>query len=129
MERANSEVMVRSKKVENSLKVVKRKAAEQVKQRYILYLLVCQNLLVLMQPSLTCSAWLRAHAVGQMKDKCEQQTRTAVGLATISMARDLKNSERLGAMLQSKLSKSEVTIPFPLFYLTLCTNISLPLSC
>ena len=68
-----------------------------------------------MQPSLSCSAWLRAHAVGQMKEKCEQQTWTAVGLATISMARDLKNSERLGAMLQSKLLKSEVTFPFPHF--------------
>ncbi len=46
-----------------------------------------------------------------MKEKCEQQTRTAVGLATMSMARGLKNCERLGAMLQSKLSKSEVTVP------------------
>ena len=44
-----------------------------------------------------------------MKEKCEQQTRTAVGLATVSIARDLKHSERLGAVLQSKLSKSEVT--------------------
>ena len=67
-----------------------------------------------MQPSLSFSAWLRAHAVGQMKEKCEQQTRTAVGLATVSIARDLKHSERLGAVLQSKLSKSEVTF--------LCTN-------
>ncbi len=48
-----------------------------------------------------------------MKERCELQTRTAVGQATMSMARDLKNSERLGAMLQSKLSKSEVTIPYP----------------
>jgi hypothetical protein len=49
-----------------------------------------------------------------MKEKCEQQTRTAVGLATVTMYRDLKKSERLGAVLQSKLSKSEVTSP--------CTN-------
>jgi hypothetical protein len=33
MQRANSEVLVRNKKVENSLKLVKWKAAEQVKQR------------------------------------------------------------------------------------------------
>ena len=50
-----------------------------------------------------------------MKHKCEQQTRTAVGLAIVSMARDLKNSERLGAVLQSKLSKSEVTVLCTLF--------------
>ncbi len=34
-----------------------------------------------------------------------------MGLATITMTRDLKNSERLGARLQSKLSKAEVTCP------------------
>ncbi len=67
-----------------------------------------------MQPSLSCSARLRAHAVGQMKETCEQQTRTAVGLATISIARDLKICERMEAMLQNKLTKSEVTFP--------CTN-------
>ncbi len=50
-----------------------------------------------------------------MKEKCDTQTRTAVGLATMSMACDLKNSKRFGAMLQSKLSKSEVTIPYPHF--------------
>jgi hypothetical protein len=50
-----------------------------------------------------------------MRDKCEQQTRTAVGLAIVSMARDLKNSERLGAVLQSKLSKSEVTFLYTHF--------------
>jgi hypothetical protein len=68
-----------------------------------------------MQPYLLFSAWLRAHAVGQMKEKCDKQTRTAVGLATMSMARDLKTSKRLGAILQSKLSKSEVTFPYPHF--------------
>ncbi len=47
-----------------------------------------------------------------MKDKCEQQTRIEVGRATISMARDLKKSERFGTLLQSKLSKAEVISPY-----------------
>ncbi len=34
-----------------------------------------------------------------------------MGLATVKMARDLKHCQHLGAVLQSKLSKSEVTLP------------------
>ena len=49
-----------------------------------------------------------------MRDKCAQQTITAVGLATINMSRDLKNAHRVGVMLQSKLAKSEVTSPLTL---------------
>jgi hypothetical protein len=57
------------------------------------------------------SVGLRARAVEKMRDKCEQQTMTAVGLATINMSRDLKNAHHLGAVLQSKLAKAEVTLP------------------
>ncbi len=57
------------------------------------------------------SVGLRAHALEKMRDKCAQQTMTAVGLATINMSRDLKNAHHVGAVLQSKLAKSEVTSP------------------
>jgi hypothetical protein len=50
------------------------------------------------------SVGLRAHADETMRDKCKQQTMTAVGLATINMSRDLKNLHRVGAVLQSKLA-------------------------
>jgi hypothetical protein len=104
--RANSEVTLRNHKLENSLKLVKRKAAKQLQLRFSLALI-----------SLVCSAGYTAQAVERMRDKCEQQTMTAVGLATINLSRDLKNSHRVGAVLQSKLSKAQV-IPS----LTQCTT-------
>ena len=58
------------------------------------------------------SAGLRAHAVEQIKEKCAQETIREVGLATINLSRDLKKSHRVGAVLQSKLAKAEVTHPF-----------------
>ena len=70
------------------------------------------------------SATLRANAVEKMRHKCEQKTATAVSLATLQLSRDLTISQRVEAVLHSKLAKTEVHL---LIYLTLTLPLYLPL--
>jgi hypothetical protein len=61
------------------------------------------------------SARVQAKAVERIQNKCEQKLATAVSEATHSLSHELKKSDRLGSVLQSKLNKAEVYRLFPLY--------------
>ncbi len=54
------------------------------------------------------SASVQAKAVERMQHKFEQKMATVVIEATRSLSHELKRSDRLGSVLQSKLNKAEV---------------------
>jgi hypothetical protein len=103
--------MVRERKAVNSLKLVRAKAAEQLRERYIFNLLggcealakfplYCNSLLsCLYYPNLVCFVLVRAtvtaNAVERMRIKCEQKTAAVVSEATLSLSHDLKKLDRL----------------------------------
>jgi hypothetical protein len=115
--------MVRERKAVNSLKLVRAKAAEHLRERYVFNLLCgcealakftlyCYSLLSCVYYSnLVCIVLVRAtvtaNAVERMRIKCEQKMAAVVSEATISLSHDLKKSDRLGSVLQRQLQKAE----------------------